>query len=103
VWLEPREASQALKSQANLIRKRGAVWGRVLALRSLGLPVPRLRGFSLFANWLRLPFVEKLQATLGTVRRIVQRGWWRPLRFDAADVVRRSSPSPAERALRSRA
>lgn len=77
--IEPADPRKALVSQANLIRKRGAIWGRVLALRLFGLPAPRLRGFSLLHNWLRLPLLEQAQSTLGTMRRIVQRRLWRPL------------------------
>jgi coenzyme F420 hydrogenase subunit beta len=89
VRLEPRDVPRALKSQANLIRKRGAVAGRVLVLRLFGLPAPRLRGFSLLKNWLDLPWLEKLQSTLGTARRIVKRGLRRPLQIDPDDIVRR--------------
>jgi coenzyme F420 hydrogenase subunit beta len=73
VQIEPRDASVALQSQANLIRKRGAVWGRVLTLRLLGLPAPHLRGFSMFENWLRLSLLEKIQSTAGTARRVLRR------------------------------
>jgi hypothetical protein len=51
------------------------------------LPVPRLHGFDLFANWMRLPFVEKAQSLLGTVRRVFQRGWYRPQRIDRSPSV----------------
>jgi coenzyme F420 hydrogenase subunit beta len=66
-------------SQKNLLAKRGAIWGRLLAMKALGIPTPRLNGFSLFDNWLKLPFNEKTRSIAGTVRRIVQRGYYRPV------------------------
>ncbi|HXG48012.1 MAG TPA: Coenzyme F420 hydrogenase/dehydrogenase, beta subunit C-terminal domain [Methylomirabilota bacterium] len=97
VHLEPMEVSKALQSQVNLIRKRGAIWGRVLMFRLFGLPVTRLRGYSLFRNWLKLPLVEKGKSTLGTARRILQRGYRRPLVIAAEDVVRRENATVSAR------
>jgi len=60
---------------------------RHLAFRqSLGLPMTRLKGFSLFKHWRRLSLEEKLRSTLGTARRIITRKLFRPLRLDAEDV-----------------
>lgn len=76
VW--PLSPENALASQVNLTRKRGAVGGRVFARRCLGLPVTRLRGFSLWRNWLALDLAEKVKSTLGTMVRVFQRGHFRP-------------------------
>ena len=65
------------RSQRNLTRKRGAIWGRLLAFRLLGVPAPRFTGYSLFANWRALPRNEKLASVFGTMRRIIQRGYFR--------------------------
>ena len=65
------------RSQINLTRKRGAVWGRLLAFRLLGVPAPRFVGYSLFTNWRGLPRKEKLASVFGTMRRIIQRGYFR--------------------------
>jgi len=64
-------------SQKNLFAKRGAIWGRLLAMKAFGIPTPRLHGFSLFENWLKLSFPEKTRSIAGTVRRIVQRGYYK--------------------------
>lgn len=62
-------------SQKNLLRTRGAVWGRIVSLRLAGVPRPTYRGVPLFSTWLRhLGFVGKLRSTLGTLRRIESRG-----------------------------
>lgn len=66
-------------SQKELQLKRGAIWGRVLSLRGLGIPSPRFRGFSLFRNWLRIPAGHKLRSIVGTVRRALTRRHFRPL------------------------
>jgi coenzyme F420 hydrogenase subunit beta len=90
VTLAPADVPKALNSQPNLIRKRGSIWGRLLALRLFGLPAPELRGFSLFENWMSLSLMEKAQSTLGTARRIVQRQLYRPLKILDSEVVRRT-------------
>jgi len=77
------------RSQPNLLEKRRAVWGRLLALRLLLVPVPRLRGFSLLRNWAGLPFYEKMRSVLGTLRRAFTREYYR-----------RSKAFPAKAAMR---
>jgi coenzyme F420 hydrogenase subunit beta len=73
------EPAKVAVSQRNLINKRRAIWGRRLAFRAFGLPVTTLRGFPLFRLWLGLSLREKLKSTLGTARRILERGYFRPL------------------------
>lgn len=75
----PATPEQLARSQANLTAKRGAIWGRLLALRLMGVPTPRHRGLDLFVNWWRLPFREKGQSLFGTVRRALTRRFRRPL------------------------
>jgi coenzyme F420 hydrogenase subunit beta len=67
-------------SQKNLLAKRGAVWGRLLTMKAFGIPVPRFEGFSLFKNWQRLTLKDKARSILGTARRIVQRGYYKPIK-----------------------
>jgi coenzyme F420 hydrogenase subunit beta len=71
--LQPAEAWKLEKSQSGLLKKKGAVWGRRLALRLLGLPVTRFIGLDLFRCWRPLPLMEKLRSTFGTLRRIITR------------------------------
>jgi coenzyme F420 hydrogenase subunit beta len=77
VTLTPAEPWKLIGSQKNLIAKRGAIGGRIATLRMLGLPAPKLQGFSLFQNWLGLSFEEKLRSTVGTVRRVFTRRYFR--------------------------
>ncbi|MBD3244253.1 MAG: 4Fe-4S dicluster domain-containing protein [Chitinivibrionales bacterium] len=67
------------RSQMNLRLKRGAVAGRCMAFRALGLPAPRFDGFRLGPLWWRLPMAERLRSTVGTVRRVVSRRYYRPI------------------------
>jgi coenzyme F420 hydrogenase subunit beta len=60
-------------SQRELQLKRGAMWGRVLTMKALGIPAPRFEGFSLFWNWVRIPFGQKLRSIVGTAKRVVGR------------------------------
>lgn len=51
-------------------KDRGALWGRRVALRILGLPAPRQIGFPTFRFWLcELSIGAKLRSLLGTLRR----------------------------------
>lgn len=69
--LERQDALLLPKSQPNLIGARGALWGRLMALRLLGAPVPQYRGFPTFRFWLgALGLVEKLRSLTGTARRV---------------------------------
>ncbi len=67
------------RSQPNLMRVRGAVWGRLLALRLAGAGVPNFRGLPTFRFWLReIDMRAKLQSIFGTLRRIGSRGLRKP-------------------------
>jgi coenzyme F420 hydrogenase subunit beta len=69
--LEPVAAEILPASQPNLLRARGSVWGRMTTLRAAGLMTPRLRRLPMASMWWRyLSTREKLQSTVGTVRRI---------------------------------
>jgi coenzyme F420 hydrogenase subunit beta len=67
-------------SQKNLLLKRGAIWGRLMAMKMFGIPTPRLQGFSLFSNWCGLPALDQIRSALGTVRRILTRKYFRPMK-----------------------
>lgn len=69
-------------SQQSLLMKRCNLWGRLLAMRILRVPVPNYRGFALFREWLRLPAIKKMSSVLGTFRRIITRRLWRVLPDD---------------------
>ncbi len=82
VHLERAEPHKLEQAQKNLLGKRRAIWGRLIAMRAFGIPTPRLYGFSLFKNWCTLSLKEKLRSILGTARRIITRGYYKPSRID---------------------
>jgi coenzyme F420 hydrogenase subunit beta len=95
-----RVGAEALeRSQAELQRKRGAIWGRLLTLEALGVPAPRFGGFPLFRHWLRLPFMQKARSFVGTARRVFARGYRRSLSSQSASA---QPTLPDEQALRRR-
>ncbi len=77
VVLEKRNPEILVKSQKGMLDKRGAIWGRLLAMKMFGIPVPRYDGFYLYENWLKLPAKEKARSFFGTVKRIIKRGYYR--------------------------
>jgi coenzyme F420 hydrogenase subunit beta len=79
ICLTRAESWKLPASQRELPAKRGAIWGRLVTMRALRVPEPRLKGFGLFRNWCRLPLIRKVASFLGTARRIVTRGYWRPV------------------------
>jgi coenzyme F420 hydrogenase subunit beta len=70
-------ATAVSAAQKNLLSRRRETFGRLLAMRVFLAPIPRLEGFSLWRSWVGLPLGMMLRTVLGTMRRIVQRGWWR--------------------------
>lgn len=63
------------RSQPNLLKSRGSLWGRLLALRLAGAGVPRFAGMPMFRFWWsELSWREKVQSFVGTLSRVRQRG-----------------------------
>ncbi|MBL9136432.1 MAG: Coenzyme F420 hydrogenase/dehydrogenase, beta subunit C-terminal domain, partial [Verrucomicrobiales bacterium] len=75
--LRPAEPWKLVKSQSGLLVKKGSIWGRRIGMRLLGLPVTRLDGADLYHCWRPLQLGEKIRAIFGTLRRVVQRGYYR--------------------------
>lgn len=57
------------RSQPNLLKTRGRLWGQLLALRLARAPAPRFAGFPTFHRFLRLSPRAQAQSLLGTLRR----------------------------------
>lgn len=74
------QPSVLAQSQKPLYNKRCHLWGRLLAMRMMLVPVPHFAGFSLLSNWRRLPWVAKLRSVGGTFRRIIARRWLVPMK-----------------------
>lgn len=77
--LERVEPNTIPRSQKALLARRRHLWGRLFTMRMMGVPVPRYIGFFLLRSWFRLSSMEKLRSLAGTLKRIMSRGWTRPL------------------------
>ncbi len=96
--LEPAAAEVLWRARPGQRKDRGALWARRLALRMLGLPVPRQTGFPTFRFWLtELTWFEKVHSILGTIRRAFRRGLHRPQRVVSYEAVDRANVAPERR------
>lgn len=78
--LEPAAPAVLSAARPGQLPARGALWGRVLALRLLGIPVPQYAGLPLFRFWLTdLTLAQRLRSVFGTARRIFRKRLRRPL------------------------
>jgi coenzyme F420 hydrogenase subunit beta len=73
----PQSRDVIERAQPNLKNTHGAVWGRVLAMRLVGISAPSAKGQRLFSMWLSLTPKQKLQSVLGTWKRILRERLWR--------------------------
>jgi coenzyme F420 hydrogenase subunit beta len=90
--LERADPSIVALSQPELLRTRGAVWGRIAALRLLGAPSPRFRGMPMRRFfWSELGWRERAQALAGTARRVFRKRLLHRQRY------RPFEPEPPER------
>ena len=84
----PAEPSILAKSQPNLYRGRGSLWGRLLTCRLLGVPAPSFRNMSTFPIWWReLDKKQKLRSFTGTARRVFRRRLLRPVKLEPYEAV----------------
>jgi len=59
------------QSQKNLLSTRRSLWGRLVALRLLGVTSPYFSGFSLFGLWFNeLSFSQKIRSITSTFKRV---------------------------------
>jgi len=63
------------RSQPNLLRTRGEVWGRMLGARLAAARTPTYRRMPSFSLWLfEVPLERKVRSVLGSLRRCVRQG-----------------------------
>jgi coenzyme F420 hydrogenase subunit beta len=90
--LQPAEDWKLIKSQSGLLEKKGQVWGRRFAMRLLNLPVTRFTGLDLWHCWRRLSAGDKIRSVFGTLRRLVIRRFYQPLRLSTVGAMPVASP-----------
>lgn len=69
----PAESWKLEKSQENLLKKKGATWGRRLTQSLFGIPNTEIKNLDLYGPWLELTISDKIKSTIGTARRIIRR------------------------------
>jgi len=75
-------------SQPNLVAARGALWGRLLAMKIALCAVPCYSGFQMFGIWwCKLSVRAKVGSLLGTLRRVFVRKLRRRLTVDIPSQV----------------
>jgi len=74
-------------SQKSLLEKRRNIWGRLLIMRIMRIPIPKYRGFSLFSNWQKLSKINKARSAYSTLKRILLRKWGQPLKDISDDQL----------------
>ena len=67
-------SSKEVKLAQGLIERRRECFGRVLAMKLLFIPTPKMKGFHLFKNWWSLPIIRRVRTVVGSIRRLVFRG-----------------------------
>lgn len=71
IKLETQDETLLPKSQPNLYKARGILWGRILALKLLMVKTPTFKGFSMFSIWFyKLGLIDKIRSISGTTKRI---------------------------------
>jgi len=71
--LEVVSADLIDRSQSGLRAVRARVFGRLLAMRILGVPVPTFRGLGLRSQWqTEVPFFLRVREVLSTMRRVLR-------------------------------
>jgi coenzyme F420 hydrogenase subunit beta len=77
IKIEQVEPHTLPSSQLSLLKRRNNIFGRLLVMKSMGIPTPRFIGFSLLSNWMALSKMDKIRSLIGTMVRIVQRNWYK--------------------------
>jgi coenzyme F420 hydrogenase subunit beta len=73
--LEKSKTSDVIQAQP-LTDRRAEIFGRLLAMKTLLMPVPQFTGFPLSKVWLKNPIKLKIKTYLGTLQRLLTRGLW---------------------------
>jgi coenzyme F420 hydrogenase subunit beta len=80
IQLHKVEPNTLPRSQKALLNRRRHLWGRLLAMWVMRVPIPHFEGFSMYSNWQELSFLDKICSVLGTFRRIISRKWYKPIK-----------------------
>jgi coenzyme F420 hydrogenase subunit beta len=87
VTLERVDSNAVFAAQPNLLQRRRELFGRFLAMRMMGIPTPRFKGFFLFRGWINQSPSIQARTVIGTLRRIIQRRWWKRRTIEFARTI----------------
>lgn len=90
-------AGEVLKAQENLLARRRVIFGRLAAMRTLGVPIPKFVGFSLFRGWMGEPVMSRIRSYGGTLRRVIKRGLWRRAPLEVGTGAKLWEDGPGDR------
>jgi coenzyme F420 hydrogenase subunit beta len=94
VHLMPSGLAEVKKAQTNLLAKRREIYGRLTALRLLGIPAPQFVNFSLFSSWIKLSPSLIVKTIFGTLRRLWRAKAWRRRQINPiAEYPQHNQPS----------
>jgi coenzyme F420 hydrogenase subunit beta len=68
--------NELISSQKNILVKKRNIYGRILALKTFGLPYPKYEGYFLKESWHTLSLIDKCNCFLQTIKRIVRRRYY---------------------------
>jgi coenzyme F420 hydrogenase subunit beta len=69
------QSSEVIRAQP-LAQRRAVVFGRLMAMKALLIPVPKFIDFSLHKAWMANPLSIRIRTILGTSKRLLTRGLW---------------------------
>lgn len=78
VELKPVPGEAVLAAQEGLLARRAQLYGRLLALRTAGIPAPAFPEFDLRRQWSGLSVASRARTLIGTWKRVAARKLWRP-------------------------
>ena len=84
--LVPAHFSTLFRGQKALLNKRQNLFGRLLAMRLMGVPTPSFNGFSLLENWRHLIVWGRLRSVLSMLWRIISEKLYRPQKYLSATL-----------------
>lgn len=67
----------AIIQSQGLVDRRKDVFGRILAMKTFGIPTTKFRDFNLKQAWLLKPLRQRLQNIIGTQKRILLKKIWK--------------------------
>jgi coenzyme F420 hydrogenase subunit beta len=78
VTLKNTELDSLPNAQSSVYNKRSMICGRLKVMMLFNLPIPIYQNMNLEKNWEMISLREKFNTYLGTLKRVLQKKWYRP-------------------------